>query len=132
MHSRETICNISLAIGIPQPTIHWLVMKTRSKGHKKLKPYLTEKHITLQVLFANKFIKDKGMFDNMLDYVHIDEKQFFLIVNGDYYCLTLKEELYFVFVQHKNHIIKVVCLATVACPCFDTKRRCMWDGKLGI
>ena len=50
---------------------------------KNLKPFLTKEHMDLCVSFAKSFIKDNGMFDNMLGYVHIDEKWFFLIVDGD-------------------------------------------------
>ena len=88
--------------------------------------------MALQVSFAKEFIKDNGMFDDMLDYVHIDKKWFFLIVNGNHYYLTLKEELPFKFVQHKKHIIKVVCLAAVAYPFFDTKCCRMKESKIGI
>ena len=56
----------------------------------------------------------------------------FLIADGDQYYLTPKEDLPFGFVQHKKHIIMVMCLAAVAWLCFDTKLRRMWDGKLGI
>ena len=72
------------------------------------------------------------MFDNMLDYVYIDKKWFFLIVDRNYYYLTPEEELSFDLLQHKRHIIKLLCLAAVACPWLGTKRHWMWDGKLGI
>ena len=88
--------------------------------------------MALQVLLAKGFIKDNGMFDDMLNYMHIDKKWFFLVVNGNHYSLMPEKDLPFGFVQHKKHIIKVMCLAAVACPCFDTKCRRMWDGKLGI
>ena len=72
------------------------------------------------------------MFDNMLNHVHINKKWFFLIVGRNYYYLIPKEELPFGFVQHKKHVMKVMCLAAVACPQSDTERCCMWDSKLDI
>ena len=45
------------------------------------------------------------MFNNMLDYVHIDKKWFFLIVDRDHYYLTPEEELPFGFcaAQETHH-----------------------------
>ena len=64
-------------------------MKNEIKHSRKyLKPYLTKEHMALQVLFAKSFIKENGMFDNMLNYVYINKTWFFLIFNGDYYYLT--------------------------------------------
>ena len=91
------------------PTIHNSLAcdeKVIKRPWKNLKSYLTEDHMALQVSFAKQFIKDNSMFNNMLCFVHIGEKRFFLIVNRDYYYLTPKEEPPFGFVKHKKHISK--------------------------
>ena len=46
--------------------------------------------------------------------------------------LPPKKSSLFGFVQHKKHIIKVMCLAAVVCPWIDTECCWMWDSKLGI
>ena len=55
----------------------------------------------------------------------------FLLLTGIITTLTQKKN-FFGIVQHKRHIIKVMCLVAVAQPWFDTECHCMWDGKLGI
>ena len=67
-----------------------------------------DNHMALRVSFTKGFIKEDGMFDDMLNYMHIDKKWFFLIANGDQYYLTPKDDLPFGFVKHKKHIIKVM------------------------
>ena len=47
-----------------------------NQAHKNLKSHLTDNHMALEVSIAKGFIKEDGMFDNMLDYVHIDKKGF--------------------------------------------------------
>ena len=85
--------------------------------------------MSLRVSFAKVFIKDNGMFNDMLNYMHIDKKWFFLIANGDQYYLTPKEDLPFGFFKHKKHSIKVMCLAAIACPCFNTDCHRMWTAN---
>ena len=52
---------------------------------KNLETFLTKEHMVLCASFTKSSIKENGMFDNMLDYIHIDKKWFFLIVDRDYH-----------------------------------------------
>ncbi len=35
-------------------------------------------------------------------------------------------------VQNMEHIMKVMFLAAVACPCYDPEGKCTFDGKIGM
>ena len=66
------------------------------------------------------------------DFVHIDKKWFYICQNGQKYYLYTDEELPTRKVRHKSHITKVMFLAAVARPRFDSGRSCNFTGKLGI
>ena len=66
------------------------------------------------------------------DFVHIDEKLFYICQNGQRYYLYTDEESPTRKVQHKSHITKVMFLAAVARPRYDTSRRSNFTDKLGI
>ncbi|CAN0068137.1 unnamed protein product, partial [Pylaiella littoralis] len=63
---------------------------------------------------------------------HIDEKWFYIWQNGQKYYLYTDEEVPTRKVQHKSHITKVMFLAAVARPRFDSSRNRNFTGKLGI
>ena len=68
----------------------------------------------------------------MMQYVHIDEKWFTFVTNGDgYYLLSAKEHQYG-NVQHKKHITKVMFLSAIACPCIIPLMGKIFNGKIGI
>ena len=51
-------------------------------NRRNLKPGLTSAHCASRLLWANSSIDDKGHVNDMLDYVHIDEKWFYLHHDG--------------------------------------------------
>ena len=68
----------------------------------------------------------------MCDWIHLDEKWFFLTQEKERYLLLLEEKNPQWCVKHKSHIIKVMFLCAVTHPRFNPSANSWWDGKLGI
>ena len=49
-------------------------------------------HKLLRVVWIRNLIKEDGTYCNMMQYVHIDEKWFTLVTDGDGYYLSSAEE----------------------------------------
>ena len=68
----------------------------------------------------------------MMQYVHIDEKWFTLVTNGNGYYLSTAEQQNYGNVKHKKHITKVMFLLAIARPRIIPSTGEMFDGKIGI
>jgi hypothetical protein len=71
-------------------------------------------------------------FHTMYDYVHVDEKWFYITKNIQNYYQLMDEEQVHRTAQSKRFITKVTFIATVARPRCDPSRKTMFDGKIGI
>ena len=71
-------------------------------------------------------------FNNMHDVVHIDEKWFYMNQNTRQYYLGSNEDKPERKVKSKRFGIKVMFLAAVARPRWDTNRNLWFDGKIGM
>ena len=83
MNRRGSIRCLSAAINIPKSTL-FDVFK-RGNDFKRIsstvKPYLTEQNKLARLEFCLSKVKPDGYFQDMYDYVHIDEKWFYLTQN---------------------------------------------------
>lgn len=68
----------------------------------------------------------------MYNYVHLDEKWFYLSESSVHYYLRKDEESPERSCRNKNFITKVIFLVAVARPRFDTDGDVIFDGKLGL
>ena len=68
----------------------------------------------------------------MRDWIHLDEKWFFLTQEKECYLLVSDKKNPKCCIKHKSHITKVMFLCAVARPRFNTSANSWWDGKLGI
>lgn len=67
------------------------------------------------------------------DFVHLDEKWFYICNNGQkYYLYDDEEEVPTRKVQHKSHTTKVMFLAAVSRPRFKSSRSVLFNRKIGI
>jgi hypothetical protein len=64
--------------------------------------------------------------------VHVDEKWFFISEEVLRLYIAPGEVVPTSRVQNKEHMIKVMFLAAVACPCYDPEGECTFDGKIGM
>ena len=97
-----------------------------------LKPHLTPEHEVARVFYAREHLDDEGYFDDFQQYVHIDEKWWFL-TEKDYKCyLTLDESHPRRTIGNQNSITKIMILSAIARPRFDENGTCTFDGKIGL
>ena len=68
----------------------------------------------------------------MYDFIHLDEKWFYITLVDRKYYLCLDEDVPHRIVQHKSHIQKLMFLAAVARPRFSVIPSEVFDGKIGI
>ena len=108
-----------------------------------LKPALTEQHKLLRVTFClTKIDPLTCRYGNCMQSVHIDEKWFlFLAFVHCYGGGGANKEGSEEGAHDKGnvscccclpHMIKVMFLAAVACPCYDPEGECTFDGKIGM
>ena len=99
-----------------------------------LKPTLTDENkmsrMELALLFIDK--NNTSKFENMEDLIHIDEKWFYLMKDGQCFIITADEEEPYRHVQHKSFLTKIMFLCVVARPRYDTNKNTWFDGKIGI
>ncbi|OWZ11030.1 hypothetical protein PHMEG_00016007 [Phytophthora megakarya] len=81
---------------------------------------------------ARKTSRNGLQFDDMMNYVHLDEKWFYLAKDNQRFYLADHEEDPHLTVKNKNYIIKVMFLVAVARPRWDSKNHKEWDGKIGV
>ena len=68
----------------------------------------------------------------MEDLIHIDEKWFYLMKDGQRFIIAADEEEPYRHVQHKLFLTKIMFLCAVARPRYDTNQNAWFDGKIGI
>ena len=138
--NRTTIRSLAAALGIPHSTLHLNLKKLGLHASKTyLKPMLKEEGMRKRLEWAVRWVltapPELGgghKFQDFLNFVHLDEKWFYICKNGQKYYLHDDEDVPTRKVQHKSHITKVMFLAVVARPRFDPHRQSMFSGKIGI
>ncbi|TBU11443.1 hypothetical protein CWI38_1203p0020 [Hamiltosporidium tvaerminnensis] len=101
-----------------------------------VKPTLTDKNKMDRLKFClykvNLANNGDLLFDDLYDYVHIDEKWFYLTKVKRSYYLMLNEEKPERNCKSKPFITKIMFMAAVARPRYDAHRKLYFDGKIGI
>ena len=77
-------------------------------------------------------LNNNPIFKSMFNYVHIDEKRFYMSKELEKYHLLPQEQEPLRTCKSKRFITKVMVLAAVARPRFDSSRNQEFDGKIGI
>ena len=104
-------------------------------SRRYLKPLLTDGGKAARLSWALLWVRQSAagrVFDEMKGVVMVDEKWFYKFRQGQKYYLCEGEQLPVAKVQHKAHIQKVMFLAAVARPRYDTMRKRNFSGKTGI
>ncbi|KAF0685579.1 Aste57867_22566 [Aphanomyces stellatus] len=100
------------------------------------KPMLSDDNKDDRMRFASSFLRPQSngthLFAPMHEYVHVDEKWFFLTKAKKKFYVYEDETLALRAVKNKKFITKVMFLAAVARPRYDPHRRREFDGKIGI
>lgn len=137
-NKRTTLRSLAESTGISKSTLH----RSKKRGDilrhsSSIKPSLTHQnkmqridHALSQVTLNERI--DEYRFNSMYNYVHIDEKWFYLLRENQSYYLTPQEEAPYRHTKSKRYIGKVMFICAVARPRYDHHRRKLFDGKIGI
>ncbi|TBU01191.1 hypothetical protein CWI36_1413p0010, partial [Hamiltosporidium magnivora] len=130
--------SLSFAIDIPKSTLFDIFKSGKyiKRISSTVKPTLTDKNKMdrLKFCLSKVNLANNGdlLFDDLYDYVHIDEKWFYLTKVKRSYYLMLNEENPERNCKSKRFITKIMFMAAVARPRYDAHRKLYFDGKIGI
>jgi hypothetical protein len=120
-------------VKIPQSVLYNRLQEGKIKRKKsRIKPTLTPIAKLRRIQFVLDFIDERGTFNDMKQYVHIDEKMFQLTKAYESYYMLPDEEVPHRHITHKCYITKVMFIAAVARPRYDYNKGCWFNGLIGI
>ena len=132
----KTYRSTAKAMGVTLSTVQQMLLhRDVCRIHMfSLKPTLTEENKMSRMEFALSFVDKNNTrkFENMEDLIHIDEKWFYIMKDGQHFIIAVDEEEPYRHVQHKSFLTKIMFLCAVARPRYDTRRNAWFDGKIGI
>ncbi len=133
LRQRTTLRSLSFAMSIPRTSL-WRLLKTGKivRHSNTVKPLLSDQNKVARVEFCRSFVETSMHFNHMLNYVHIDEKWFYMTKIKDTYYLLPDEDPPERHCKSKRFITKVMFMAAVARPRYDHHRKHRFDGKIGI
>ncbi|XP_028065655.1 uncharacterized protein LOC114268654 [Camellia sinensis] len=133
-----SVCSLSKALNFPKSTVHKRIKEGKIRPYSNaLKSYLSRDNKRERLRFylsmlEHNSLQGQPMFKSMYDYVHIDEKWFYVSKEVERYYLLLEEEEPQRCCKSKCFITKVMFLATVAWPQFDENKNEEFSGEIGI
>ena len=129
---RTTIQAIAGALKMPYSTLQWYIKRgVLIKRSSTIKPVLTDANKMLRMKWALDHVAPDFRFHPMYDYVHVDEKWYYMArVKRNMYLLP-GESLPERYCKSTRFIGKVMFLAAVARPRWDYERNEWFDGKIG-
>lgn len=137
LHRRTTLTSLSDILGVSYSKVYQLLKQGVLRRHSSaIKPHLKEKNKSSRLQFCLSMLdesspSDDPKFKGMYNYIHIDEKWFYLTKKDQTFYLLDDEEDPDRSCQSKNFIPKVMFLAATARPRFDDEGRVIFDGKIG-
>jgi hypothetical protein len=134
LHKRKTLRKLASSLGIPTSTVHR--MKTDPLDNvivphsNVIKRRLHHYHLAARVFYtASNLDLEDSHYHGSFNLVHIDEKCFFLTEKQLHlYHLVPGKAVPYRSTRHKSHIFKVMFLAAVARPEFNTAGICTFGG----
>ena len=99
-----------------------------------LKPTLTDENKVSRMELTLSFIdkNDTSKFKHMEDLIHINQKWFYLMKDGQRFIIAVDKAEPNRHVQHKSFLMKIMLLCAVARPRYDMNKNAWFDGKIGI
>ncbi|KAK9668321.1 hypothetical protein RND81_13G051400 [Saponaria officinalis] len=135
---RMNMYSLSKLMGCSESTIQRLVKKRKIRSHSNaIKPFLTDQNMKAKVSFVLSKILPQRVpinptFECLYNYVHIDEKWFYMTRTSQRYYLLPEEENPHRTCKSKRFITKIMFMAAVARPRYGSDGVCVFDGKIGI
>lgn len=135
-HQRKSLRGLSSFLRIPLTTLFRMKQSDDPVivAHTNvLKPLLTPEHQFQRVCYAvMHFNRDDNSYDGFYQTVHVDEKWFYLTEEQMRIYMAPGEVAPQRVCMNKNHIMKVMFLAAIACPRYNNEGICTFDGKIGM
>lgn len=134
LHKRTTLRTVAFESKVSVGTL-FNVMKEGSlrRVSNSIKPALTNENKLQRLQFALKnLVPGSNDFQPMFDVVHVDEKWFYMTKIKKNLYLLPEEEGPVRSCKSKRFITKVMFLAAVARPRWDSHRKTNFDGKIGL
>ncbi|KAF0736407.1 hypothetical protein Ae201684P_007239 [Aphanomyces euteiches] len=142
LRNRQNIRTLAAQVGLPYTTLfRKLKAGVIRRATSTLSPSLTDACKYKRLLHCLSFLRLSKTtrscpaafkFHAMLDWIHLDEKWFFLDKDKRTFYLVKGEELPSRTARHKSHIPKLMFLTAVGRPQYDHGTSQYFDGKLGI
>ncbi|KAF0709244.1 hypothetical protein AaE_012926, partial [Aphanomyces astaci] len=130
--NRTTLRSISAHTGISRGSLHRYLKAGMFRAHSNaIRPTLTDANKYNRMKFALGFVQHDMEFDELLDYVHIEEKWFYITKTTRRYYLVPGEREPERKCKNKRFVTKVMFLTAVARPRFNEDTQKWWDGKIG-
>ena len=135
-HYHKTYCSTAKAMGVALSTVQRMLLhRDVCRVHtSSLKLTLMEENKMSRMELALSLIdkNNTSKFEHMEDLIHIDEKWFYLMKDGQHFIIAADEEEPYRHVQHKSFLTKIMFLCAVARPRYDTRRNAWLDEKIRI
>ncbi|KAG3249378.1 hypothetical protein PI124_g5944 [Phytophthora idaei] len=131
---RSTLRAASLACGVTRATLQRRVKGGQVVAHvSNVKPLLTDENKAARLAWCVLHVQRNALlFNNMYDTIHVDENIFYLTAVRRRYYLLPGEEAPHRQVHSKRFITKVMMLAAVERPRWNTASGTYFDGEFGI
>jgi hypothetical protein len=126
LQHKRTIRRLAKVLEVPKTTVHRIKQDRLANvivpHSNTVKPYLTDHNKLSRFGQAEDHLsRQTGRFKDMAEWVHVDEKRFF-ITEAELHLYLASGELPPVRrVKHKSHIEKIMFLAAVARPRFNAQ-----------
>ncbi|XP_057517823.1 uncharacterized protein LOC130798740 [Amaranthus tricolor] len=138
MGERTCIRDVATCLDLAPTTVWRLIRRGEIKAHSNpLHPYLTNANKARRVewilsLIQEDTIHHHPMYKGMYDFIHIDEKWFYLTKKTQRVYLAHKENIPYRAGKSSKFIPKAMFLGAVARPRWNQYGQCTFDGKIGI
>lgn len=136
LHLITDIRTLAFQSGTVKSSVHRLVQKGKIRSHSSaLKPFLTTQNMQARTKFVLKHIQNailhiNPMYDDMFNYVHIEEKWFCVTRTTQKYYLLPYESLPYRACKSKKFITKIMFMSAIARPRYDESGMCIFDVKI--
>lgn len=138
MAQRTTLRAAASAIKVSASKLHRSLKEGDIRRHTNdIKPLLKEENKKARLRFCLSMIEKDSLprepkFIDMYNIIHIDEKWFYLTKKSETYYLVSDEDVPYRACKSKNFVAKVMFLAAIARPRFDSEGNIRFSGKVGI
>lgn len=133
LNQRSTMRSLAAAINVFTSAVFKATKSQTILRHSSaIKPFLTPQNEMDRLRFCLSHVRENNLFIDMYNHVHIDEKWFYMTQNDRTYYLAPGEDPPHRTSKSKRYTTKVMFMAAVARPRYDTTAKNWFNGLLGI